>query len=132
MEEVEWLVLKKDVERLGPVTSADALFAALRGFVEPAFQNRLVFGFGFEENDAGAHVGLGVDDFRLSLEEGIAGGNLDEHECSYRERIHHIQIAAVEAQFADARSNTHIRSLFNELSAGNKCIPWRATAFCSQ
>jgi hypothetical protein len=112
--------------------STDEVLLGLANFIQPAIENGLVFGFDGEEGHPRSHVGLGVDDFRLGLEIGVTGGNLDEHQRSYGERIHHIQIAAVKAQLAHARGNAHIRSFLDQFGAGDEGISWHATAFRSQ
>src|SRR5207248_11597182 len=66
---------------------------------------------------------LRIDDFPFALKKFFARRNLHQHQRSLRERVHHVQIAAVHAQLADARSDAYVGSLFDQFRAGDKRIP---------
>src|SRR5208337_3614733 len=99
------------------------------GDFEPVLQDGQVLGLHIEEDNACAHIGLGVDDSAFRLENHFVGPNLQEHERVLWEGIHHVQVTPVQAQFADPRSDAHFRFLFKELGAGEEHIPRRAAAF---
>ena len=101
---------------------ADALVLVLLGSLEPTLKDGKVFGGDVKESDAGAEVGLDVDDFGLGLKDDVAGGDFDEDEGLRRERIHHVQIAAVEAEFADAGGDADVGFLLDELCRGDEGV----------
>ena len=76
---------------------AGTLVAVFFEGVKPTLENGEGVGFDFEEGDAAAQVRLDVNDFCLGVEEIFAGENFHEHESVLRERIHHVEVAAVKA-----------------------------------
>src|SRR5271165_203128 len=99
------------------------------GDFEPMLQDRQVLGWHFEESDTRAHVGLRVNDFPLRLEQLFVGPDLQQYGGAHGEGIHHVQVAAVQTQFADAGSDAHFGFFFKKLRAGKKDIPRRTPAF---
>ena len=76
---------------------AGTLLAVFLGGIEPTPKDGEGLRFDFDEGETGAEVRLDVDDFCFGVEEIFAGENLDEHESALRERIHHVEIATVQA-----------------------------------
>lgn len=76
---------------------AGTLVAVFFEGVKPTLENGEGLGFDFEEGDAAAQVRLDVNDFCLGVEEIFAGENFYEHNSVLRERIHHVEVAAVKA-----------------------------------
>ena len=76
---------------------AGTLLAVFLGGIEPTPEDGEGLGFDFDEGEAGAEIRLDVDDLCFGVEEIFAGENFDEHESALRERIHHVEIAAVQA-----------------------------------
>jgi len=76
---------------------AGTLLAVVFGGFEPAPEDGEGLGFDFEEGETAAEVRLDVDDFCFGVEEILAGENFYEHESVLRERIHHVEVAAVKA-----------------------------------
>jgi len=111
---------------------AGALLAFLLGSVQPPAQDGEWLAFDFEKGDAAAEIGLDVNDFGFGVEEIFAGENLDEDQGLLGEGIHHVQVAAVQAQFADTSSDTHVGFLFDELRAGDESVAWRSALFSLQ
>src|SRR5205814_10127397 len=85
--------------------------------IQPALQRSLRLRFDLQEDYAGTHIRLRINDFGLGGEERIPGGDPHEHQRSLGERIHHIQIATMEAQFAYSRSDPDVCFLIDQLSA---------------
>src|SRR5260370_1875350 len=95
---------------------------------KPALQDRLGLRQNFDKNHTSANAGVHVKNFSLGLE-GICGRrNFDLHDCSYRERVHHIQVASLQAQLADARGYADGGFLLDQLGAGDKRVPGGVTA----
>ena len=65
--------------------------------IEPMLQNSELLRFDFEEDKAGAEIGLHIDDFCFGLKTVFTGKNLHEDHGFLRERIHHVEVAAVKA-----------------------------------
>lgn len=63
--------------------------------IQPALQRSLRLRFDLQEDYAGTHIRLRINDFGLGGEERIPGGDPHEHQRSLGERIHHIQIATM-------------------------------------
>jgi hypothetical protein len=81
-----------------------------------------------EESYACADVGRGVG-LCAGLEQGVAGFDGEEDDGVHGKGIHHIEIAAVQAAFADARGNAYLRILFGEFGTGEKEISRRPALF---
>ena len=64
---------------------------------KPAADDRERLGFDFEKGEAAAEIGLDVNDFGFGMEKFFAGEDFDEYLSVLRERIHHVQVAAMEA-----------------------------------
>jgi hypothetical protein len=111
---------------------AGAFLAVLSGVFEPAPEDTEGLRFDFEKGKAAAEIGLDVDDLGFGVEELFAGKNLYEDQSVLREGIHHIEIATVEAQFADASGDAHVGFLLDELGAGNESVTRRAALFSFQ
>ena len=80
-------------------------------------QRSLRLRFDLQEDHAGTHIRLRINDFGFGREERIPGGDPHEHQRSLGERIHHIQIATMQAQFTHSRSDPDIGLLIDQLSA---------------
>jgi hypothetical protein len=111
---------------------AGTLLAIFLGVIKPTSENRERLRFDFLEGQAAAEIGLDVNDFGFGMKEFFASEDFDEHERVLRKRIHHVQVAAVKAQLADASRDAHVRFLLDELGAGDKGIPGRAALFSLQ
>jgi len=81
----------------GRLCLTGTLLTILLSGVEPMLQNVERLGFNFEERETGAEIGLHVDDSCLGLEQVFAGENFHEHESVLGKRIHHVEVATVEA-----------------------------------
>ena len=111
---------------------AGALLAISLGGREPTSQDRERLGFDFQKGNAAAKIGLDVDDPGFGVEEFFAGENFDQYVGALWERIHHVQVAAVKAELANASSDAHVRFLLDELGAGDEGVAWRAALFSLQ
>src|SRR6266851_3953380 len=96
--------------------------------IQPALQRRLRIRRDLLEHHTSAHIRLRINDLRLGLEERISRGDFHQHHRPLGERIHHVQIAPVQAQFAHPRRDAHISLLFDQLGARYERVPGR-TAF---
>ena len=83
----------------------------------------------FQKRDPCAEIRLNVNDFSLGLEEIVARENLDENQRVLGKGVHHVQVASVQAEFAHARGDAHIRLFFDKFGCGNECVSGRATLF---
>jgi len=108
------------------------LFSVFLGVGEPAAEYRQGLRLNFEKRDAGAKMGLHINDFGLGVEEFFTGKNFDEYESALRKGIHHIEVAAVQAELADASGDAHVGLLFDEFGAGDEGITGRAALFFPQ
>src|SRR5229473_1218723 len=111
---------------------AGALLPVFLRLVEPVLQDGKVLRLDFEERYTGAEVGLHVNNFGLGLEEIVARENLHQHQSVLGKGIHHIQIATVQAELADASGNAHVRRFLNQLGAGDERVAGRASLFFPQ
>jgi len=100
--------------------------------IEPMLQNNEFLRFDFEEGKASAEIGLHIDDFCFGVKRVFTGKNLHEDHGFLREGIHHIEIAAMEAQFANASSDADIGFLLDEFGAGDEGVAGRAALFSFQ
>src|ERR1700681_167409 len=64
----------------------------------------------------------------LGFENLVARRNLYQRDRVLRERVQHIQITAVYAEFAHACGDTHSGSRFEQFSVGDKRVPWISSA----
>src|ERR1700732_2288321 len=69
-----------------------------------------------------------VNDPHLGFEGGAAHRNLYQRDGVLWERVHHIQITALHAQFAYARGDAHSSSRFEQFGVSDKRIPWISPA----
>jgi len=106
--------------------------AVVFGGFEPAAEDGEGLWLDFEETETTTEILLDVNDFGLGVEEIFAGENFHEHEGAFRERIHHVEVAAVKAQLADASGDAHVGFLLDELGAGDEGVAWRAALFSFQ
>lgn len=111
---------------------AGTFLAVFLRVFQPAAQDaeRLLFDFG--EREAAAEIGLDIDDFGFGVEEVFAGENFDEHQGVLREGIHHIEIAAMQAELTDASGDAHVGFLLDKFGAGDESVAWRAALFFPQ
>ena len=82
--------------------------------------------------DAHPQIGMSVRDGSGGLKKIRPRENFYEDSGALRERIDHIQIAAVQAQLADPRGQFGARSNFDNLGSGDEGISRRATPLMSQ
>ena len=73
-----------------------------------------------EEGYTGADVGRGMNGFRASLEQGVAGFDGEMNHDVHGKGIHHIEIAAVQGEFANARRDADLRIFFGESALAKK------------
>src|SRR5262249_14795026 len=102
------------------------------GLFQPALQHRDSLWVNFEKGDPGSQIWLDVDDFGFGLKEIVAGEDLYQNKGALGKGIHHVQVATVQAEFADASGDANFCLLLDELSAGDKGIAWRAALFDRQ
>src|SRR5438105_3853780 len=84
-----------------------------------------------QERDTCAEIWLYVNDFSIGLKEVIAGKNLYTDQSVLWKRVHHVQVAPVEAEFADTRGDAHVRFFLDEFGGGNERVSGRATQLSS-
>src|SRR5260370_2597996 len=106
---------------------AGALLPVFLCLVEPALQDGEVLLFDLMESDTSSQVGLHINNSGLGLKEIVARENLHQHKSVLGKGIHHIQIAAVQAELADASGNAHVRRFLNQLGAGYERVAGRAS-----
>ena len=82
-----------------------------------------------EECGAGADVGNGVNDAAVGVKRFRAGSDFERDERFRREGIHHVEIAAVEAQVADARVDANALDGLDEFGLGGEEMAGSAAAF---
>jgi hypothetical protein len=111
---------------------AGTQLAVVLGGFEPAAEDGEGLRLDFQERETTTEVRLDVNDFCLGVEEIFAGENFHEHESAFRERIHHVEVAAVKAQLADASGDAHVGFLLDELGAGDEGVAGRAALFSFQ
>src|ERR1700726_593718 len=69
-----------------------------------------------------------VDDPHLGFEHLVVRRNLYLCDGVLRERVQHIQITALHAEFAHARGDPHSGGRFEQFSVGDKRVPWISPA----
>jgi hypothetical protein len=82
-----------------------------------------------EEGYTGADVGRGMNGFRAGLEQGVAGFDGEVNHGVHGKGVHHIEIAAVQGEFANARRDADLRIFFGEFGTGEKEISRRPALF---
>jgi len=112
--------------------SAGTLLAVVFGGFQPAAENAKRLGFDLGKRKAAPEIGLDVNDFSFGEEVIFAGKNLHQDQSSLRKRVHHVQIAAVQAELADTGGDAHVGFLLDELGAGDESVAWRAALFFPQ
>src|SRR5713226_8478140 len=101
------------------------------GGEEPLFQHGDKLRAGLAEGHANAKVSLRVDDGSGRFKESTLAVNLDLDLRVLREGIGHVQVAAVETELSDARSDGGLRGLVHHLCGGDKWITRRAATLIS-
>src|SRR4029077_17825788 len=81
------------------------------------------------EGYACADVGRGVNGLCASLEQGAAGFDGEVYHGVHGKGIHHIEVATVQGEFADARRNANLKIFFGEFGTGEKEISRRPALF---
>jgi|SRR5579859_3021002 len=112
--------------------SAGALLGVFLCGVEPATEDGEGLGFDVNERKTGTEIGLDVDDAGFGVEVFFTGENFYEDQGVLREGIHHVEIAAVQAELADAGGDAHVGFLLDEFGTGDEGVAWRAALFFPQ
>src|SRR5277367_5251996 len=85
--------------------------------LQPTFQQNLVLRSDIEESSARADVGRGVNDSCICVKGFVAGGDFQLDQGFRRERIHHVEVTAVEALSSPTREETRSVVLGSSISA---------------
>lgn len=81
------------------------------------------------EFEAHAFAGMEIGDGGVGFDEFIVGEDFDEDIAARGKRVGHLDIAAVDAEIADARGGAGIFRLVGDLGHGLKWITLGAAAF---
>jgi hypothetical protein len=96
---------------------------------EPAVEESLVLRVDVEESCTGADIGNGVDDAAVGVKRFRAGSDFERDESFGRKGIHHVEIAAVETEVADAGVDANALDGLDEFGLGREEMARSAAAF---
>ena len=89
---------------------------------EPVLKNLRVARAQFIKGHGHSHIGLRIDDVASGLECFLVIDDLNPYNASDGQRVHHVKVAAVTAQFARAACQAHSRPLLDNVGRSKKGV----------